>query len=285
MTRGQQLALGAEPKSKRPAASSMGTDELLARLRRHYLKPGAFPGGVFITEVGVNGTMSGTAVHSGGKVRRCDALHVGFTSTSGRVMRGHELKTSRADWLHELAQPGKADQWADQCHEWWVVAPNIEVVRPEELPPDWGLLVPGVSRTAMVAKVKARTHHEREPSWWAVRSMLARNDTLMERTIEERVASLLPARVDEALRMERRHAAAVATRHTALASALDAALNKAGLSYAFGQGELVDAVLATLRGKRTDSVRGLAVTNIDQAINALNRVREQLTTDAQEASA
>lgn len=80
----------------------MRTEELLARLQRHYIKPGEqFPGGIFLPEVGWNG-------RSGGRV---DALYVGFTSTSGRRLVGHELKVSRSDWRHELDQPGKADGW------------------------------------------------------------------------------------------------------------------------------------------------------------------------------
>lgn len=77
----------------------MRTDGLLERLERHYIKPGEpLAGGVFLPEVGING----------GGSSRCDAIYVGFTSTSGRMLVGHELKVSRADWRRELDQPGKA---------------------------------------------------------------------------------------------------------------------------------------------------------------------------------
>jgi hypothetical protein len=106
------------------------TADLLARLRRHYIKPGrGLPGGIFAAEVGING--------GAGIGQRCDAIYVGFTSSSGRLMVGHELKVSRSDWLHELARPGKADWWHDNCHEWWVVAATSDLVKPEELPPGW----------------------------------------------------------------------------------------------------------------------------------------------------
>ena len=94
------------------------TDDLMVRLRRHYIPPGPLPGGVFIPECGWNG-----AGLDGGR-RRCDALYIGFTSKSGRRLIGHEVKATKADWRNEHDKVGKADEWADQCHEWWIVAPR-----------------------------------------------------------------------------------------------------------------------------------------------------------------
>ena len=154
------------------------TSTLLALLQRHYIKPGQdLPGGVFLPEVGQNG--------SWGASSRCDAIYVGFTTSSGRVLVGHELKVSRADWLNELNKPGKADAWADQCHEWWLVVPDPAIVRDGELPAGWGLMYPGRSKTRMqVHTVAARkdpaTHR---PSWDAARSIIARHDTLRASTI------------------------------------------------------------------------------------------------------
>lgn len=143
--------------------------QLEARLRRHYIKPGDMPGGVFLPEVGLNGVVA----------RRCDAIYVGFTSSSGRALIGHELKVSRADWRHELDQPDKADLWADQCHAWYVVAPSTDVVPVEELPDGWGLMIPSARTvTRMDIKVKARFHGDRTPSWLIMRSIMARLDTL-----------------------------------------------------------------------------------------------------------
>lgn len=150
--------------------------DLVARLRRHYIKPGPFPGGVFIPECGQNGE---------GNSQRCDALYVGFTSTSGRLLVGHEIKVSRSDWLHELDQTDKADRWADQCHAWYVVAP-AGIVKPGELPHGWGLLTPNArTTTRMTTEVKA-TVRDLEPAWWAVRSIMARLDTLQHVEIADR---------------------------------------------------------------------------------------------------
>ena len=151
------------------------TRTMLERLRRHYIKPGApLPGGVFLDEV--------TMGRQGG--RRCDALYAGFTTASGRLLVGHEIKVSRSDWLHELAQVGKADAWADQCHAWYVVAP-AGIVQDGELPPDWGLMVPGPSQTRMKVQKRATVHTDRQPSWAAVLSILSRQDTLRAHAIEQ----------------------------------------------------------------------------------------------------
>ncbi len=145
---------------------------LVDRLRRHYLPRPDRPGGIFLTECGLN---DGTA-HQ----RRCDALLVGFTSTSGRVLRGHEIKVSRADWLTELCIVDKASVWADQCHEWWLVTPDPGMVHAGELPPGWGHLIPDArsgSRFKVVVPA-ARKPDTHQPSWLIVRSIVARLDTL-----------------------------------------------------------------------------------------------------------
>ena len=146
------------------------TEDLMARLKRHYIKPSVpFPGGVFLHEVGWNGYLN--------QVSRCDALYVGFTGTSGRMLIGHEVKASRSDWLSELNKVGKADAWADQCHEWWLVTvPGV--VLEGELPAGWGLMHPGTSKTRMKIVTSAKRHPEREPSWNAMRSVISRMDTL-----------------------------------------------------------------------------------------------------------
>ncbi|MDO4243550.1 MAG: hypothetical protein Q4C85_07305 [Actinomyces sp.] len=168
----------------------MSTPQLLAALRSHYMPPartGASGGGIFAHEVSVNGTWSGAGN------RRCDALYAGFTSTSGRILVGHELKVSRADWRSELDHAGKADAWADACHAWYVVAPSTDVVPAEEVPDGWGLMV--LPRTArgrrMRIIVKAATKRDHQPPWWAVRSLMARLDTLARQERDEEVQALV----------------------------------------------------------------------------------------------
>jgi hypothetical protein len=57
----------------------------------------------------------------------------------GLELLGFEIKASRADWLRELANPAKAEPIAGYCDKWWIVA-EVGCVRPDELPPLWGLM-------------------------------------------------------------------------------------------------------------------------------------------------
>ena len=138
------------PIDEAPPAGSSSTQALTEALRGHYLRPGeVLPGGVFLTEL----TDDQTA-------RRVDALHIGFWASAGRRINGHEVKVSRADWLRELADPGKAGPWFDRCHCWWLVVPSTAVARPDELPEGWGLMVPGTRGRRFKVVVRAA---EREP--------------------------------------------------------------------------------------------------------------------------
>ncbi len=166
--------------------------ELLERLQRHYIKPGdIMPGGVFMPEVTLDR-------------RRADALYVGFFSSRGRHLVGHEIKVSRADWLHELDQPAKAETWEPNCHQWYVVAPDTQIVRTEELPHGWGLMIPGRSRTRMEIVVKAQLHTDRTPSWEATHALVQKADSLRIAAIEDARRTITEkARADVDERVER----------------------------------------------------------------------------------
>lgn len=176
----------------------MDTKELLATLRGHYIaetaQTGARDGGVFASEVAMNGSWGGPGT------RRADALYAGFTSASGRILVGHEIKVSRSDWRNELTKTGKADAWADACHAWYIVAPSTDVVPPEELPEGWGLMLPPRSSRGrrMKVEVKATVKPEHAPPWWAVRSLMARLETLEHQSRVDEVARIVEARVVKA---------------------------------------------------------------------------------------
>lgn len=174
----------------------MTTPELLEILRGHYIAEvtdmHARDGGSFAHEISVNGTW-------GTGSRRADALYAGFTSASGRILVGHELKVSRSDWRHELDQLDKADTWADACHAWYVVAPSTDIVPPEELPDGWGLMLPPKSSRGkrMRIEVKATVKKDFSPPWWAVRSFMARLDTLAHQKRLDEVQRIVRARDED----------------------------------------------------------------------------------------
>lgn len=80
----------------------------------------------------------GTGVN---KRRTADAMAMSLWPSRGLELHGFEVKSYRGDWLRELKAPAKADELASRCHRWWVVAPGLDVVRLEEVPRTWGLLV------------------------------------------------------------------------------------------------------------------------------------------------
>jgi hypothetical protein len=64
------------------------------------------------------------------------------------------VKVSRGDWARELKDPSKAEEIMGFCHRWWIAVGDADIVRPGELPPTWGLLVPRGEKQ-LVVKVEA----------------------------------------------------------------------------------------------------------------------------------
>lgn len=59
---------------------------------------------------------------------------------------GHEVKVSRADWLTELRDPTKAERIKRYCDYWYLVVSDASIVRADELPEGWGLMVKAGNR-------------------------------------------------------------------------------------------------------------------------------------------
>lgn len=165
-------------------ASKLTAAAMLEMLRAHHGLTGPaeqWAGGSLVPEVSANGPF--------GDGRRADAVYIGYTAASGRCLIGYEIKTSRADWRREIARAAnKADQWADQCHEWWIVVTDPTIVKDGELPEGWGLMSPPAGgdhlMTVHVRAARKRDHH---PSWDAVRSIMSRQETLRAATIKSQL--------------------------------------------------------------------------------------------------
>lgn len=93
-------------------------------------------------------------------LRTVDALAIDLWPSSGHLIHGFEVKVSRSDWLHELADPTKADAFKRYVHHWWLVVPDAKIVR-DDLPAGWGLLV--ASGTALRVKRRAPKCPNPEP--------------------------------------------------------------------------------------------------------------------------
>lgn len=85
--------------------------------------------------------------------RVCDFMALDLWPSKGLHLHGHEVKVSRSDWLRELRDPAKAEEFRQWCDRWWLVVPDAEIVKAGELPTGWGLIVvtngvPRISRQA-----------------------------------------------------------------------------------------------------------------------------------------
>jgi len=76
--------------------------------------------------------------------RSADVIAMSVWPSRGLEIHGIEIKVSRGDWLRERRAPVKAEACARYCHRWWI-ATEQEVVKPDELPAGWGLMVLGGS--------------------------------------------------------------------------------------------------------------------------------------------
>lgn len=70
-----------------------------------------------------------------------DAVVIGNWPSKGYEVQGFEIKVSRSDWLNEVKDPTKCDPTKKYCNRWWLLMANESMVKPEELPDDWGMMV------------------------------------------------------------------------------------------------------------------------------------------------
>jgi len=60
---------------------------------------------------------------------------------SKQALIGHEVKVSRSDWLTELRDPVKSERIKRYCDYWYLVVSDASIVKADELPEGWGLMV------------------------------------------------------------------------------------------------------------------------------------------------
>lgn len=107
----------------------MNTSAVMVAMRTKF----ASPEHAMLTEVA--NTTGGSATRS------ADALVMNLWPSRGLTLAGFEVKAYRSDWLKELKDPSKAEAICKFCDFWWVVAAKDDIVKKEEVPLPWGLLV------------------------------------------------------------------------------------------------------------------------------------------------
>jgi hypothetical protein len=110
------------------------TEKLLASLRKNW-PTGRY---AFISEF-----RGGTGW---AREARADAIAMDLWPSEGLELVGFELKTSRQDWLREVKNPDKSEPIKQFCDRWYLVVDDPSIVRRyEELPNDWGFILPEYS--------------------------------------------------------------------------------------------------------------------------------------------
>jgi hypothetical protein len=95
--------------------------------------------------------------HAGAYARRtADFVAMDLWASRGMNLHGHEVKVSRSDWLAELKHPEKAGEFIPYMNCWWVVVADSAIVRPGELPDDWGLLAMAGGQLRQVVRAPRR---------------------------------------------------------------------------------------------------------------------------------
>ncbi len=88
--------------------------------------------------------------------RTADFMALDLWPSQGLLLHGHEVKISRSDWLNELKDPEKAGAFIPHMDYWWLVIADKDMVKPGELPKDWGMLAVGGDGYLRVVKQAPR---------------------------------------------------------------------------------------------------------------------------------
>lgn len=95
--------------------------------------------------------------HAGFDAKRtADFVAMDLWPSSGLALHGHEIKVSRSDWLRELKDPAKAEEFTPYMNHWWVTVPDEQMIHAGELPDGWGLLAMHGENLTVIRKAPHR---------------------------------------------------------------------------------------------------------------------------------
>lgn len=113
----------------------LGSSEIKAVLRMKFAAP------EFATLEEVRNATGRLKKRHGKQPRYADMIAMGLWPSSGLLISGFEIKTSRADWLKEISDEKKAVAVQQFCDRWYLVTNSESIVKEGELPDDWGWMV------------------------------------------------------------------------------------------------------------------------------------------------
>jgi len=153
--------------------------------------------------------------------RVADALALSLWPSQGLHLTGFEMKSSRSDWLREIARPIKREAVGQFCDQWVIVAGDHGIVHQHEVPAGHGLLV------AEGNELRWRVHPLETEAKPVSRELLcaivrrAYRCSPHGRAVEERAAEIASAQVAAARQQ--------AAQHRSVAAQLRFQLKRAGI--------------------------------------------------------
>lgn len=127
--------------------------------------------------------------------RTADAVAMNLFPSRGLALHGVEIKASRSDWSRELKNPAKAEAIARYMDYWWIAAPK-GLIKPEELPPTWGLLE--LCGDTLRQRVAGKRLDAEEPSRAFIAAMLRRAEVEARRDVSKVIEAATAAAREEA---------------------------------------------------------------------------------------
>lgn len=178
-----------------------------------------------------------------GASNSADVLMVGLWPSRGCMLEGMEIKVSRSDWLRELKRPQKAEAFVGYCDRWWVVAASPDLVKPNELPPTWGLMAVKARGLSVITQAPALTPKPVDRSLLAAMLKRATDTAANSPEVKATIEARLKAQDDQFEDRVRWRTNHLQSQLSALQKGVDEFEKKSGLKInAYNGGTLGEAV-------------------------------------------
>jgi hypothetical protein len=210
--------------------------------------------------------------------RTADGIAMGLYPSRGMPVIGFEIKVSRHDWIRELKAPDKAEAIAQYCNQWYIVAADAEIVRIEELPPTWGLLVPIKSGKSLRAQKEAPRMKPIPLDRRFIGSLVRKLGNLVPaEEVETRVEARLAATIDSRRSNAEIQLKDLQERHETLRAKLGVFLLASGLDDIVWNGEKIGAAVRRVMAGDTVSAR------VDERVDTLRNMAAMVLREIDQA--